>query len=181
MTPFYHSMVFIAAALAICLLLLLGLQTGAGGPGTQSSILFYVKEAQRAEALGRLEQRTRESWTAMHAIIHKLIDGELKLGEALDAYSELYEQLYYVRSWRAEGKVKPLSRQEAFEQVLGCIQDQLKGDPARAREVRQRVHEEWHSLCAHPTAGPQGAAFTPAPDRGLLLGKLPVSALASGR
>jgi hypothetical protein len=152
MTHFNLSMLLICCALAACLLLALGFQLGGAESPRQNSVVLLLKETQRAEALDDLDQRTRESFTTMRGIVRKLIDGEMPLEEALDSYAEVYEQLYFVQGWRAEGRRKPLSREGAFEQVLGDIQDELKGNPARAREVKERVQKEWDSLHARPLA-----------------------------
>jgi hypothetical protein len=135
--------------LAACAALPLALTAGrAFAPNSPGPLGALAREARRGASV---EARQRDAWRSIAAkrkVAWDLIEGRMTLREALEDF----------RAWEGRDGLPPGSAartdEELCRRVLGWVEEELYGQPARAAAVLDALEAEWRRTS--PTAAEPG-------------------------
>ncbi len=108
----------------------------------RSFVQWFLFELRRTEALKQCAEMMNRLWEIKAAAIDDFIADRATIEDVMERFAEAEElveegDVGVVASYR-----RPQTKEQVCRQLIGWVEDDLKDDPAKAREVIQRLKRE---------------------------------------
>ena len=129
----------------VALLVTVGVSQAFGGsrdPRGRSFVQWFLFEVRRTEALQQRAALMNRLWEMKAAAVEDFIADRTTLQEVMDRFEEA-EDLLDDDAWGVVGPYhRPQSMEQKCRQIIGWVEDELRGDPEKACQIIHRIKQE---------------------------------------